>query len=227
MSPIGPILLFFLLATSLIAEEKRTATEARHLVIDWLSNSRDFESLEIDFTQERQLKTLRQPLSRQGKLYLTQSGQLRWQIDSPPSLLLLRNGPDAPLLWLDLKKHTRETLNPENDRTQGNAQAMQFLLQSQTTTIEAFETAFTLKNARSIDASPGQWRIELDLKDRRAALAVKDVFFLIEPATGALHLMEFQLRDGSLLRTRITQALKNPTLPKNLFTPDITPKPKE
>jgi hypothetical protein len=104
---------------------------------------------------------------------------------------------------------------------------MQFLLQSQTTTIEAFETAFTLKNARSIDEAPGQWRLELDLKDRRAALAVKDVYFHIEPATGALHLMEFQLRDGSLLRTRITRALKNPSLPKDLFTPDTNPKPKE
>jgi hypothetical protein len=112
MSPIGPILLFFLLSTSLIAEEKRTANEARHLVIDWLSNSRDFKSLELDFIQERQLKTLRQPLSRQGKLYITQSGQLRWQIDTPPTHLLLRNRPDAPHLRLDLKKHPRETLTP-------------------------------------------------------------------------------------------------------------------
>jgi hypothetical protein len=219
MRPIGPILLCLTLTTFLPAEEKRTPAEARPLVIDWLSRSRDFQSLEIHFTQERQLKTLRQPLSRQGKLWITQASQLRWQIDSPPSLLLLRNGADAPLLWLDLKKNTQETLNPDDDRTQGNAQAMQFLLQSQTATIEAFETAFTLKNARSIDEAPGQWRLELDLKDRRSALAVKDVFFHIEPATGALHLMEFQLRDGSLLRTRITQALKNPPLPQNLFTP--------
>ena len=78
----------------------------------------------------------------------------------------------------------------------------------------------TMAKELTIENAPGQWRLELDLKDRRASLAVKDVFFHIEPATGALHLMEFQLRDGSLLRTRITQALKNLPLPKNLFIPN-------
>jgi hypothetical protein len=224
MRLLAPCLLLCALATTLPAQEKRDAIAARPLVIEWLSRSRDFQSLEIDFSQERQLKALRRPLSRQGKLWLTQTGQLRWQIDDPASLLLVRADKDAPLYWIDVKKQTWKELNTEDDQTQGNAQAMQFMMQSQTATIEAFETAFTLKNARSLPENPGHWRIELDLKDRRASLAVKDVFFHIEPATGALHLMEFQLRDGSLLRTRVTRALKNPTLPKSLFTPDL---PKE
>jgi outer membrane lipoprotein-sorting protein len=222
MSPLGPILILCALATTLAAQEKRNATETRPLVIDWLSRSRDFNSLQIDFTQERQLKALRRPLSRQGKLWITKSGQLRWQIDDPASLLLVRAGSDAPLLWLDLKKQTWQELNPEDDRTQGNAQALQLMLQSQTATIDAFEAAFTLRGARRLPDTPGQWRLELDLKDRRVSLAVKDVFFHIEPATGALHLMEFQLRDGSLLRTRITRALKNPNLNPSLFNPDLT-----
>lgn len=214
------------LASPLPAQEKRDATAARPLVIDWLSRSRDFQSLEIDFTQERQLKALRRPLSRQGKLWLTQSGQLRWQIDEPAALLLVRNGKDAPLYWIDLKKQTWKELNTPDDSTQGNTQALQFMMQSQTASIETFESAFTLKAAQSLPENPGHWRIELDLKDRRAALAVKDVYFHIEPATGALHLMEFQLRDGSLLRTRVTRAAKNPTLLKDLFTPKL-PAPKE
>lgn len=221
MSPIGPLITLCLLATALPAQEEHDATAARPLVIEWLSRSRDFKSLEIDFTQERQLKALRRPLSRQGKLWITQSGQLRWQIDDPASLLLVRASKDAPLYWIDLKKQTWKELNTEDDQTQGNAQAMQFMMQSQTATIETFETAFTLKGAHSLPKNPGHWRLELDLKDRRASLAVKDVFFHIEPATGALHLLEFQLRDGSLLRTRVTRALKNPTLPQDLFSPAL------
>ena len=219
------LLIFFLLGSaqvsSVAAQEKRDAIAARPLVIDWLARSRDFQSLEIDFTQERQLKALRRPLSRQGKLWLTQTGKLRWQIDDPIALLLVRDGKDAPLYWIDLKKQTWKELNTDEDQTQGNAQTLQFMMQSQTADIGAFEAAFTLKNAQSLPESPGQWRIELDLKDRRASLAVKDVYFHIEPTTGALHLMEFQLRDGSRLRTRVTRALKNPALPQDLFTPAL------
>lgn len=222
MRPVLTALLGLALFTPLPAraQEKQNPAEARPLVSDWLSRSRDFHSLEIHFTQERQLKTLRRTLSRQGRLWLTRAGQLRWQIDDPASLLLVRAGKDAPLYWIDLKKQTWKELNAEDDQTQGNAQALQFMMQSQTATIEAFETAFTLKSARSLPENPGQWRLELDLKDRRASLAVKDVFFHIEPATGALHLMEFQLRDGSLLRTRVNRAVKNAAPDPSLFTPD-------
>lgn len=219
--PLASLLILCALALPLSAQEKRDAAAARPLVSDWLSRSRDFKALEIDFTQERQLKALRRPLSRQGKLWITQSGQLRWQIGEPAALLLVRAGKDAPLYWIDLKKQTWKELNADEDQTQGNAQALQFMTQSQTATLEAFETAFTLKGALSLPESPGQWRIELDLKDHRASLAVKDVFFHIEPATGALHQMEFQLRDGSLLRTRVTRAVKDPALPEDLFTPAL------
>ena len=168
------------------------------------------------------MRTFRRPLSREGKLWVTQAGQIRWQIDDPASLLLVSAGKNAPLLWLDLKKRTWREIDPENDRTQGNAQALQFLLQTQSPGIDAFEQAFTLRGARSIDDRPGHWRIELDIKDRRAALAVKDVFFEIDPASGALFLMEFQLRDGSVMRTRMTRVTKNRAIDPALFKPDLS-----
>ncbi len=196
--------------------------ETRQLTAQWLRQSGQFKTLEIDFVQERQLRALRQPLSKQGKLWVARDGRLRWQIDEPPALLLVRAGQDAPLLWIDFKKQSWRQLRPEDDASQGNAQAMQMLLQSQGADLATFEAAFTLRAARPVDSAEGRWRLELDLKDRRASLAVKDVFFEIEPRTGALHLMEFQLRDGSLLRTRVTRVVKNPALAAVLFQPELS-----
>ncbi len=217
------LLAFCPLPPALAAAEKKSVEETRALVAEWLAKSGDFKTLEIDFVQERQLRALRRPLSRQGKLWLTRDGRLRWQIDEPASLMLVRTATDAPLLWLDLKKQTWRKLDPADaNGTQGNAQAMQLLLQTQGATLATFEAAFTLRAARAVADAPGRWRLELDLKDRRAALSVKDVFFEIEPATGALHLMEFQLRDGSLLRTRTTRAVKNLKLDPALFKPGLS-----
>lgn len=198
-----------------------TPEETRQQVALWLQNSSQFTTLEIDFMQERQLRALRRPLSRPGKLWVTREGALRWQIDEPPALLLTRKGQDAPLLWIDLKKQTWHRLESQDDATQGNAQAMRMLLETHSTSLDDFEQAFTLRTARPVLEAAGRLRLELALKDRRASLSVKDVFFEIEPATGALHLIEFQLRDGSLLRTRVTRAVKNAKLQPGLFDPDL------
>lgn len=215
-----PALLLTLAAPSR-AVEAPAAADTRRLVSEWLENSSRFTTLQIEFAQERQLRALRRPLSRQGKLWVARDGRLRWQIDDPPSLLLLRPGANDDLLWLDLKKRSWRRLDPDEDATQGNAQALRLLQQAQAASLADFEAAFTLRSARPVADFPGRYRLELDLRDRRASLAVKDVFFEIEPATGALHLMEFQLRDGSLLRTRVTRVAKNVKLDPALFVFDL------
>ncbi len=213
---------FLHLAMQNLACGSSDADDIRRHVAEWLENSSRFTTLQVEFLQERQLRALRRPLSRQGKLWIARDGRLRWQIDDPPSLLLLRSRASEDPLWFDLKKRTWRRLSPDEDTTQGNAQALRLLQQTQAASLADFEAAFTLRAARPVADSPGRWRIELDLKDRRASLAVKDVFFEIEPATGALHLMEFQLRDGSLLRTRVTRVTKNAKLDPSLFDFDST-----
>ncbi len=218
------IVYIFLLALSPgspCGAESLDQEQTRRLVGEWLQNSGRFKTLGVDFIQERQLRALRRPLSRTGKLWVTQDGKMRWQIDEPPALILARSGAEAPLLWIDTKKKTWRRIDPQDDATQGNAQAMRMLMQTQTASLETFEEAFALRHARPVAEAAGRWRVELDLKDRRASLSVKDVFFEIEPASGALHLMEFQLRDGSLLRTRMTRAVKNGKLDARLFQPDL------
>lgn len=203
------------------AAEALSGEALRPLVSEWLQNSSRFTTLTVDFVQERQLRALRRPLSRSGKLWITREGRVRWQIDEPPALLLTRSGPDRPLVWIDTKKKTWRRLDSSDDATQGQSQALGLLLQSQAASLATFEEAFTLKRAVPVAEATGRWRLELDLKDRRASLSVKDVFFEIEPATGALHLMEFQLRDGSVLRTRMTSALKDGAMDPRLFEPKL------
>ena len=210
------------LSAILSAADTENVEASRKRVSEWLEHSGRFTTLTVDFVQERQLRALRRPLSRTGKLWITQDGRFRWQIEEPPTLLLTRAGKDAPVLWIDAKNQTWQRLDPGNEKTQGNAEALRFLLQAQAPSLASFEETFTVRRSVPVAESPGRWRVELDLKDRRASLSVKDVFFEIEPTTGALHLMEFQLRDGSLLRTRMTRAVKNASLEAGLFEPDLS-----
>lgn len=206
---------------SLQADE--TNAEARSLVSQWLAKSAEFNTLSIDFSQERQLRTMKRPLIRQGKLWVAQkNGQLRWQIDEPASLLLLRQNTSAPLLWIDYKKKTWREINPTNDDSEANLQALPFIQNLQGTSIDQFETSFILRSATVIKEQPGYWRVEMDMRERRAALAIVDVFFEIHPDSGVLSLMEFRLRDSSVLKTRMLRIEKNAVLDPALFKADLS-----
>ena len=199
------------------ADAKHTKTQARALVEQWLGHHREKPALALDFVQERQLKTLRRPLSRNGQLWMSPDGRFRWQIDDTASQILIREQADSPLIWIDSKKAVYRILDADADPADGQTASLRFLLHSQATDWTAFDRVFDLQQAIPLPDQPGVWRLRLDLRDRRASLAVKDVLFDIEPATGALHSFEFHLRDGSLLRTRITRVQKDPSLPAELF----------
>ncbi|MCB1224660.1 MAG: outer membrane lipoprotein carrier protein LolA [Verrucomicrobiales bacterium] len=195
--------------------------QAQTLVQTWLTNASQVENLVIDFVQERKLKTLRRPLSRQGKIWLRRDGALRWQIDEPPARLLLRQPKADEVLSIDTRKRTWTALDWSDAEGNADAQGLRMLMDSQKPDLATFETVFQIRSAQPLPEAPGRWRIGLDLKDRRAAVAVSGVSFDIEPETGILSQMEFRLRDGSLYRTRVLRVEKSARIADEVFTFDL------
>lgn len=204
------------------AAEPLTGTPARSLVEQWLAAQSKKSPLALDFVQERQLKTLRRPLSRHGQLWVSPAGGFRWQIDEPASLLLIREKTGSPLVWIDRKKAVYRVLRDEPEAADGQTASLRFLLHSQAPDWTTFDRVFHLRQATPLESPPGVWRLALDLRDRRASLAVKEALLEVEPATGALQTIELQLRDGSVLRTRITRVQVDPSFPTDLFIPPLT-----
>lgn len=198
-------------------------SSARDLVARWIQATQKLQSLEADFRQERQLKTLRRPLVKSGKLWFKRPDGFRWQIDEPPALIAVRSPDGGGLKVADMKNRSVRLwstgeLQAAADASSGGGGFSMFQM-GFTPSIEDFERMFEI-NAATPAAQPGQWNIHLGLKDNRARLAVKDIVFTLRPEAGALDGFEIQLRDGSLMRTIITRAAPNVAIANDVFAVD-------
>jgi outer membrane lipoprotein-sorting protein len=197
--------------------------EPRDIVRRWIEAGNNVRSIEADFIQERQLKALRQPLSKPGKLWFQKPGSFRWQIGEPPVTIATRkDGGDLTVLETKEKKaRVWSAAKLAEETAQKGGQGFAMIGAGFAATLEQFEMVFEIKSAKETK-EPGVWEVLLDLKDRKAGLVVKDVVFLIVPADGALRQFELRMRDGSILRTRIGTVKKNVKIPDSIFASDTT-----
>lgn len=185
----------------------------------WLNSAAKVKTLTVQFAQERKLRTLNRALVRQGKLWFQRSGDFRWQIDEPPSLIGIKTA-DSPLQWIDTKARTIRTTATKADGSAADPamEIMQGLLSADTA---KFAAQFRILSAKTAE-SPGAWDIELDPRDRRTSIAVKTIELRVTPETGALHFFSVFMRDGSTLTTRVLQAQTDQPIPPAAFTFDTS-----
>ncbi len=207
----------------LTANVRAADTDVRALVSQWITAGAKARSLEIDFIQERKLKALRKPLTKPGKIWFQRPDSFRWQIAEPPAIVAVRkSGGDLMVADTQKKKltiHTQAEL--EADLAKGGGHGFSMMTASMPDTMVAFEKVFEI-DAINETAEKGVWELHLDLRDRKARIAVYKIIFLIVPADGSLRQFEIQMRDGSVTTTRITRAVKNQPIPAGTFSIDTT-----
>ena len=215
---------WFLLAFMFLTLRASAAEpEARAIVRQWIETGAKVKSLEIDFMQERKLKTLRMPLSKPGKIWFQRPESFRWQINQPPTLIAVRKS-GGDLRVADTKGKTMRVWSASelaaeaaNDKGNGYAMAGAGFPSS----MEAFEEMFEI-NAAKETGTPGVWDVRLDLRDRKAGIFVKEIVFTIQPGDGSLKKFDIFMRDGSIMTTRVLTAKKNPAIPPSVFQIDET-----
>ena len=198
-------------------------SSARDLVTRWIQATQKLTSLEAEFRQERQLKTLRKPLIKSGRLWFKRPDGFRWQIDEPPALIAVRAPDGGGLKVADMKARrvrlwSTTELQTAADASNGGGGFSMFQM-GFSPSIEEFEKMFEISSATP-GSEQGQWNVHLTLKDSRARLAVKDIVFTLRPDLGALDGFEIQLRDGSILRTLITRAMPDAVIANDVFMID-------
>lgn len=218
-----PGLILAVLLFSLIGRSSSAEADARQTAARWIAAGAKLKSLEASFAQERQLKTLRQPLSKPGKLWFQRPSAFRWQIGDPPAIIAVRSATGG-LVVADTKSKKATLWSAEaleREAAEHGGQGFTMMSGSFAASLEEFEKTFEIKSASSTKM-PGQVELLLALRDKKAAIVVKEVSFLVQPATGALDQFELRMRDGSVLRTRITAARRDAAVPAGTFTLDTS-----
>ena len=197
--------------------------QAQAIVRQWIEAGARVKSLEVDFVQERKLKALRMPLTKEGKIWFQRHESFRWQINEPPTLIAVRKS-GGDMRVADTKEKTvriwtASELAAEGADGKGHGIAMAGA--GFPSSLEAFEKTFEIQSAKETSI-PGVWDVRLDLRDRKAGIFVVEVVFTIQPGDGSLKQFAIFMRDGSIMTTRVLAAKKNSAIPASVFEVDTT-----
>lgn len=178
----------------------------------WLQRQATIRSLEVDFTQERKLPALKNPVITPGKLSFTMPDKVRWQLGEPAETLAMSDGSNFFLIEV-AKKRARKT-------SVDSPEAARFSLLSGKAfqSSENFHAAFDVI-AHQIDSGIHQYTIQA--KDRRMRSQVPWIFLNIDPAKNELRAMEIELQDKSRVRTIFRNPKFNSEIPDSRYTPDL------
>lgn len=187
---------------------------ADNTVLDvWLKRQSTIQSLEVTFTQDRSLPSLKQPVTTPGKLSFAKPGLVRWELGNPPATIAISDGSQFTLIDTAAKAARRVSLD--------SPQAARFsmLTGKGFQTPEEFYQVFEVVESR-IDS--GIHQFTLKPKDRRIKSHVPWVFLSIDPASNELRAMEMELEDKSRVRTLFEKPRFNGKIPPATFAADLS-----
>lgn len=179
----------------------------------WLERQSGIQSLEVSFTQERKLPSLKEPVTTPGKLSFAKPGLVRWELGDPPATIAISDGSQFTLIDMASKTARRVAVD--------SPQAARFsmLTGKGFQTPEDFRQVFEVVESR---VDNGVHQFTLKPKDRRIRGQVPWVFLSIDPASRDLRAMEMELQDKSRIRTLFAKPKLNGKLPPSTFQPDLS-----
>jgi outer membrane lipoprotein-sorting protein len=179
----------------------------------WLVRQSSIETLEVGFTQERKLPSLKNVVSTPGKLALARPGRVRWELGDPTATLVLADGTNFTII-----DHTTQTARRiAADSPQASRYGMMAGKGFQSP--EQFRAMFEVAAHR---VESGIHQYTLKPRDLRARKQLSWVFLDIDPQRNELRAMELELKDKSRIRTVFQQPRINQNLSDKLFTADLS-----
>ena len=180
----------------------------------WLNRQAGIRTLEADFTQERKLPALKNPVTTPGTLAMTRDGKLRWDLGQPAKTIAVSDGEKVTLV--DVEKKQARSIDADSPR------ARSFTLLSGDSInggLDSFRKSFELVESR---VTQGIYQLTTRPKDRNMRGKVSWVFFDIDPSKNELRALEIQLDDKSRIRTIFRNSRFNREIPAARFTVDLS-----
>lgn len=179
----------------------------------WLKRQSSITTLDTEFTQERKLPALKNPVTTPGRLSFSKPGKVRWQLGNPVETLAISDGTTLTLIETAAKTARQTGVD--------SPQAARFSLLSGKAfeSPELFQQSFEIIESR---VTSGIHQYTLKAKDRRLRAQIPWIFLNIDPAKNELRALELELQDNSRLRTVFHNPRFNLKLDDSLFKPDLT-----
>lgn len=178
----------------------------------WLKRQPSIRTLEASFSQERTMKSLKQPVVTPGKLAFERPDHMRWELGNPPQTIALSDG--QTLTLLDVAEKTARQMAADSPR----ARQFSIIAGRAFQNVEGFEASFEVVEQRVV---AGFHQYTLKPKDAKLRADVPWVFLDIEPESNELRVLDFQLSDRSRVRTIFTRIAINPKLAAGTFQPNL------
>ena len=207
-----------LLFPLLLACSASAADPDMDLVKRWLTKQAGAKAVAIDFTQTRELRSLKRPIEVEGKLWFKAPGSFRWELGQPARTIALQSAGDDMLVVEPAKKRAKR-FTKESLLEKGRGRGVGFLGAGLPRGIEAFTAQFTIT---ATQRKGELYHIEARLNNKRAALVLRKIVFFVD--AGSLESRGFYLRfrDASSITTTFNKIVKNPSIPTSTFTFDLT-----
>ncbi len=181
----------------------------------WIEKQSKVSTVSGTFNQERKLRTVKRPLTSSGRFSFKIPGSFRWEVGSPPELVAVRKaGGDFWIVRPEKKvaeRHTAESL--ERD---GKANAAAFLEAGFPRDFASFDRDFEVEEIRP-NANDAIMEIEVSLRDRRAATAVRKIVFYVDSSEHLLRGFKLFFRDTSTIFSQFTEVRPGVSLPDSTF----------
>lgn len=184
----------------------------------WLGRMGETKSVKADFVQQRYLRTLRRPLSTEGRLWLVYPDHFRWELGEPPTTIAIRDKERLTVIEPKKKSARLFSLAPKGGVEGSSAPtSLQSMTQSFPRSMEELVGHYEIRDLVHKDNV-----YELILKPRDKSLsAMRQVVFFIDAAEYYLHAVELQFGDNSKVRTSFTRLTFNHEIPATTFKPDL------
>ena len=219
------IIISLVLAVSAGAAAEPQKDAGRVALEQWFAAAAKAKTVQADFEQVRQLKSVRRPLRKAGKLWMDKRGGLfRWQVGDAPDLLALR-AKDGSMTVLNAKDKlarvwSKEAL--EAEEKQGRGQGFAMLDAMQNATLADFDRDFELAKAKQDEANPALWHFDWKFRDGKIGLFVLRLAIIANTADGSMRSFTLHMRDGSSLSTVVRSYTLNTPIHADTFKVDTT-----
>jgi outer membrane lipoprotein-sorting protein len=182
----------------------------------WLSAQTNIQSWSADFIQTRALKSLTQPLTATGHVWFAQPNRFRWELGHPAKTIAVRAADEMLIFYPMLKRVERYPLG--GDQTGQWRDALALLEAGFPRSQAELENRF-----RILSQTVTNQICELALQPRSAAARKMMPQIKIAFSTGdnSLKATELQFADGSIMRNDFMNAVLNPKIESEMFTPKI------
>lgn len=180
----------------------------------WMATNSGVDTVKIDFTQTRTMRSLKVPIRQSGTLWMDyRYSRFRWQTGDPAQTIVVRRGSKMLIIRTPLKKYEARPFGSEG----GGAPGMSALAGGFPRTMDEFQSKYRVM---SINRNGGVYFVKTQPLGS-AGRGVSAFTFVIGGDDYRLRGMEIALKDGSSVDTVFHSVKSNVTMPNSLFAPSL------